>query len=28
LYEGDDAWTVATQALAAHCAGRARVELK
>ncbi|MBZ9675648.1 alpha/beta hydrolase family protein [Mesorhizobium sp. ES1-1] len=28
LYEGDDAWTVARQALVAHCADHARVELK
>lgn len=28
LYDGDDAWTAATQALLAHCAGHARVEVK
>lgn len=28
LYQGDDAWQVATQALAVHCADHARVELK
>jgi Chlorophyllase len=28
LYEGDDAWRVAKQALAAHCSGHASVEVK
>jgi predicted dienelactone hydrolase len=28
LYEGDDAWSVATQALVAHCASHARIEVK
>lgn len=28
LYDGDNAWPVATQALAAHCAGHAKIEVK
>ena len=28
LYDGDSAWAAATQALAAHCGARARVDLK